>query len=97
VCHGETFFLLPAVFNVPLTYICLPSIDSNSSGKNQEEGNYDLKSKSGQAGGEHPAPEAGQCLGEHPAPEAGQSLGEHLTPEAGQSLGEHPARKQVSV
>ncbi|XP_038959520.1 low-density lipoprotein receptor-related protein 11 isoform X4 [Rattus norvegicus] len=35
--------------------------DSNSSGKNQEE-KYDLKSKSDQARGEHPAPEAGAVL-----------------------------------
>lgn len=36
--------------------------DSNSSGKNQEEGNYYLKSKSDQARAEHPAPEAGAVL-----------------------------------
>lgn len=36
--------------------------DSNSSGKNREEENYDLKSKSDQARGEHPAPEAGAVL-----------------------------------
>lgn len=36
--------------------------DSNSSGENQEEGNYIFKSKSDQARREHPAPEAGAVL-----------------------------------
>lgn len=36
--------------------------DSNSSGKNQEEGNYTFKSKSDEARGDHPAPEAGAVL-----------------------------------
>ncbi|XP_028716786.1 low-density lipoprotein receptor-related protein 11 [Peromyscus leucopus] len=36
--------------------------DSNSSGKNQEEGSYIFKSKSDHARGDHPAPEAGAVL-----------------------------------
>ncbi|CAO2628507.1 Low-density lipoprotein receptor-related protein 11 [Lemmus lemmus] len=39
-----------------------PGPDSNSSGKNQEEGSYIFKSKSDQARREHPAPEAGAVL-----------------------------------
>ncbi|NP_001366080.1 low-density lipoprotein receptor-related protein 11 isoform 5 precursor [Mus musculus] len=60
VSHPET--RIHSTQKAPESQINPVQPDSNSSGKNQEEGNYDLKSKSGQAGGEHPAPEAGAVL-----------------------------------